>query len=75
MEDANLTYHPTKFGDNWKTQCGNMDKIVENVFITRLQSMDGITWQNTLKYILYCFERRLRHKSNNAIIIINKTHT
>ena len=25
--------------------------------------------------ILYCFERRLRHKSNNVIIIINKTHT
>ena len=28
LGDVVLNYHPTKFGDNCKTQCGYMDKTV-----------------------------------------------
>ena len=31
MEDIDLNYHLTKFGDNCKTQCGNMGKTIENL--------------------------------------------
>ena len=31
MEDVALSYHPTKFGNNWKTQCGNMDKTAKKL--------------------------------------------
>ena len=31
VEDATPNYHPTKFGNNCKKQCGNMDKTVRNV--------------------------------------------
>ena len=29
--DVSLTYHPTKFGDNCKSQCGYMDKTVKKL--------------------------------------------
>ena len=31
MEDVALSYHPTTFGNNCETQCGNMGKTVENL--------------------------------------------
>ena len=45
MEDVALNYHPTKFGNNCKTQCGGMDKTDEKTVNLRpqtaLQFKDG----------------------------------
>ena len=34
LGDVALNYHPTKFGDNCKTQCGYMDKTVKKTLLT-----------------------------------------
>ena len=56
VEDVALNCHHTKFGNNCKTQCRNMDKIVKKLnwrLKPALQFKDRIRRQNKLKYFLY----------------------
>ena len=53
LSDVALKYHPTMFGDNCKTQCWNMSKIINWRLRTCLQFKDGIRRQNKWKYIFY----------------------
>ena len=52
VEDVALGYHPTKFGDNCKTQCWNTSKSINWRPKTGLQFKDGIRRRNKLKYVL-----------------------
>ena len=49
LRDIALNYHPTKFGDNCKTQCWNMSKTINWRLRTCLQFKDGIRRQNKWK--------------------------
>ena len=50
LRNVALNYHPTKFGDNYKTQCWNTSKTINWRQRTCLQFKDGIRRQTRWTY-------------------------
>ena len=53
VEDVALSHHPTKFGNNCKTQCGNISKTVKNL-------LSGGHKQTSLRSVnTFCFRQNI----------------